>query len=399
MLKKIFYILLFLIVMFCAFYTNKSELYIWMYIIAGTPLLSFALLGIATLRLKYTESINDKRVIRGENINYRLKLFNEDFFLYPFVQTNFYMDNYIGRELFQTGHYFLLPRKEYNIEKGIPCSHTGSFAIGIKDFQLTDYFGFFTLKAFQKSSVKNIYVLPKIHYLARFSSVQGNIEEKTSVSGQRGILEDYTEIESIDEYQPGIPYKKIHWKATASKDKLFVKEFTHPNDLSVCMYVDINTGHYADEDKLTAKDIVLESALSIVHYVVNRGITTKVMMNDPDMTDRTITNRQEFDNYYDFMSVLNMDKSLSFENMVRNYYTRNFASRDVIIVSGSLSEDLMDLIVELKTAGINVILVSPLLGSVEVKKQNSFSIDILRNKKITVYTMSTADEVGTVLQS
>jgi len=397
-LKKIFYVLLFLIVMFCAFYTNSSELYIWMYILAGTPLLSFILLGIATLRLKYTESLGDKRVVRGENVNYRLKLYNEDFFLYPFVQTNFYMDNYIGRELFQTGYNFLFPRKEYNVEKGIPCSHTGSFNIGIKEFQLTDYFGFFTLKASQKSAAKNIYVLPKIHYLARFSSVQGNVEEKVSVSGQRGILEDYTEIESVDEYQPGVPFKKIHWKASASKDKLLVKEFAHPNDLSVLMYVDIDTGHYKDEDKLSAKDIVLESTLSIAHHVVNKNITCKVMMNDPNMTDRTITNKQEFDHYYDYMSVLDMDKSLSFENMVRNYYTRNFASRDVIIVSGSLSEDLMDLIVELKTAGINVILVSPLLGSPEVKKQNRASIDILRNKKITVFALSTADEIGTVLQ-
>ena len=46
----------------------------------------------------------------------------------------------------------------------------------------------------------------------------------------------------------------------------------------------------------------------------------------PAMTDRTLTNKQEFDQFYDYMSVLDMDQSLSFESMVRNYYTRNFAS-------------------------------------------------------------------------
>lgn len=264
---------------------------------------------------------------------------------------------------------------------------------------MTDYFGFFTLTSTQKTIANSIYVLPKVHYIPRFSSVQGNVEEKVSVSGQRGMLEDYTEIESIDEYQPGVPLKKIHWKATASKDKLLVKEFTHPNDLSVLMYVDIETGHYKDEDKLTAKDIVLESALSLAYYVVNKNITCKVMMNDPAMTDRTLTNKQEFDQFYDYMSVLDMDQSLSFESMVRNYYTRNFASRDVIIVSGSLSEDLTDLIVELKTAGINVILVTPLLGTPEQKTKYSTGIEILRNKKIIVFALSTADEIGTVLQS
>lgn len=399
MLKKIFYILLFLSVMFCALYTNSSELYIWMYIIAGTPLLSLALLGIATFRIKYTESINEKRVIRGDHIKYHLNLYNEDFFLYPFVQTNFFVDSHISRELFQTGYFFLFPRKEHDIKKEIRCSHTGSFNIGIKEFQLTDYFGFFTLKTHNTTLAKQIYVLPKVHYLARFASVQGNIEDKISVSGEKGILEDYTEIESIYDYRPGIPYKKIHWKATASKDKLLVKEFAHPNDLSVCMYVDINIADYNDEDRLTAKDIVLESALSIAHYVVNKNITCKVMMNDIDMTDRTITTTQDFDGYYDFLSVLSMDKCLSFANMMRNYYNRNFASRDVIIVSGCLTDDLMDLIMEFKTAGINVVLVSPLLGSPEVKKQNSVYIDTLRNKKITVFALSSADDIGTVLQA
>ena len=34
---------------------------------------------------------------------------------------------------------------------------------------------------------------------------------------------------------------------------------------NVCGYR--NRGHYKDEDKLTAKDIVLESALSLAYYV------------------------------------------------------------------------------------------------------------------------------------
>jgi hypothetical protein len=398
-IKKILYVLIFLIVLFCAFYTNSDELYMWMYILLGVPLLSFALLGIASLRLKYTESIDNKTVTRGDNVNYRLKIHNEDFFMYPFVQTHFYVDHYISRELFQTGYYFLFPRKEYVIEKGIPCSHIGQFNIGIKEFRLTDYFGFFTLKTAEKTSVKIIRVLPKIHYIPRFSSVQGNVEEKVSISGEKGVLEDYTEIEAIDEYKPGVPFKKVHWKVSAAKDKLMVKEFAHPNDLSVSMFVDIDTGNYKEEDKLIASDIVLESALSIAHYFVNNNITCKIMMNDMDMTDRTVADKKDFEGYYDFMSILNMDQWLSFEDIMRNYYTRYFASRDAIIVSGRLSEDLMDLIVELKMAGINVVLITPVLGSPEEKRKTLTSISILRDKKITVFDLSSADDIGSVLHS
>mgnify|MGYP001044134370 CR=1 FL=1 len=89
MIKKILYVLIFLIVLFCAFYTNSDELYMWMYILLGVPLLSFALLGIASLRLKYTESIDNKTVTRGDNVNYRLKIHNEDFFMYPLYKPTF----------------------------------------------------------------------------------------------------------------------------------------------------------------------------------------------------------------------------------------------------------------------------------------------------------------------
>ena len=380
-------------------YTNINELYIWTYIIAGIPLVSFTLLVIAIYSIKYTESINDKRVVRGESILYNLNMFNEDFFLYPYIQTNFFVDSHFNRELFSTGYIFLFPHKEYKVEKNILCNHIGGFNIGIKDFEFRDYFGFFSIKAPNKTSTKFVYVLPKIHYLSKFASVQGNIEEKVIVSGQKGMLEDYTEIESIDEYRPGIPYKKIHWKASAAKDKLYVKEFSHPNDISVSMYVDINLEYFNDEEMLTAKDIVLESALSIAGYCVTGNITCKTLMNDVNMSDYAITTSQDFDKFYNFMAFLNMEESLPFETMMRNYYNRNFATRDVIIVSGSLTDYLMDLIIELKTAGINVILVCPFLGTQEVLNKNSIFIDTLRDKKITVYAVSSADEIGTVLQS
>jgi hypothetical protein len=198
---------------------------------------------------------------------------------------------------------------------------------------------------------------------------------------------------------PGVPFKKVHWKVSAAKDKLMVKEFAHPNDLSVSMFVDIDTGNYKEEDKLIASDIVLESALSIAHYFVNNNITCKIMMNDMDMTDRTVADKKDFEGYYDFMSILNMDQWLSFEDIMRNYYTRYFASRDAIIVSGRLSEDLMDLIVELKMAGINVVLITPVLGSPEEKRKTLTSISILRDKKITVFDLSSADDIGSVLHS
>lgn len=385
--------------MFFAFYTNQDELYIWMYLIGGTPILSFVLLLFAVFRLKYTESVTEMKVVRGDKINYNLSILNEDVFLYPYVQTNFFVDSHINRELFSTGFFFLYPKKKYVVDKEILCKHTGGFNIGIKDFELRDYFGFFSLRSPNKTSIKYIFVLPKVHYPAKFASVQGNIEERINVSSNKGMLEDYTEIESIDEYQAGVPMKKVHWKASASKDKLMVKEFSHPNDISVCMYVDINIANYNDEDKLTAKDIVLESSLSIANYCVNKNITCKTMMNDIDMTDCTISTSSDFERYYQLMSGINLDKNLSFENMMRNYYNKNFTARDVIIVSGSITDYLMDLITELKMAGINVVLISPLLGSEEQKQRNIGCINTLRDKKITVYTMSSADEIENTLQS
>ena len=178
MIKKILYVLIFLIVLFCAFYTNSDELYMWMYILLGVPLLSFALLGIASLRLKYTESIDNKTVTRGDNVNYRLKIHNEDFFMYPFVQTHFYVDHYISRELFQTGYYFLFPHKEYVIEKEFLQSYR-TIIIGIKEFRLTDYLGLYFKTRKNLREKHPCAAKDPLH--PRFSSVQ-ETEEKVSIS-------------------------------------------------------------------------------------------------------------------------------------------------------------------------------------------------------------------------
>lgn len=127
MLKKIFYVLLFLIVMFCAFYSNSNELYIWMYILIGIPLVSFILLVIAVFRLKFTESLGNKRVVRGENINYSLKLYNEDFFLYPYVQTNFTWITISGGNCSKPVTTFCFPGKNTMLKKEFPAVIPAAF--------------------------------------------------------------------------------------------------------------------------------------------------------------------------------------------------------------------------------------------------------------------------------
>ena len=106
------------------------------------------------------------------------------------------------------------------LKKEFPAVITGSFNIGIKDFRLTDYFGFLHFDILLRRPFAKQYLCfaeGPLH-TSFFLPYKEMWEERYSVSGQRGMLEDYTgnRVHCMN-ISRGVPLKKIHWKATPSK--------------------------------------------------------------------------------------------------------------------------------------------------------------------------------------
>ena len=100
----------------------------------------------------------------------------------------------------------------------LDTSHCGSYSYRMTRIEIYDLFGFFF---FTRNINKDNEFLVKP--VASMPSVMPDLYGFKAKS-LRKAKQPNTEIYDIREYQPGDPVKSIHWKMSAKKDKLLVKE-------------------------------------------------------------------------------------------------------------------------------------------------------------------------------
>lgn len=127
------------------------------------------------------------------------------------------------------------PRREFQWHIETPCRVRGEFALGPMTLVSGDPFGLFLL-ARHIPAMERVIVYPAVVPVDKFSLPIGALsggETQAEVTQQVT-----TNAAGVREYVPGDSINRIHWKATARRGKLIVKEFELDPIVDIWMVVD-----------------------------------------------------------------------------------------------------------------------------------------------------------------
>jgi uncharacterized protein (DUF58 family) len=130
---------------------------------------------------------------------------------------------------------FLGPKTERSYQSRTLLIQRGEFTLGPTILRSGDPFGFFTSERIFPAESKLI-VLPKVIDLQEFVSPPGQL------SGGRAIRKSTYEITpyaaSVRDYQPGDSLNRVHWRSTAKRNRLMVKEFEQEPQANIWIFLD-----------------------------------------------------------------------------------------------------------------------------------------------------------------
>lgn len=115
----------------------------------------------------------------------------------------------------------------------------GLFSLGPTILSSGDPFGLFS-KSAQFPAGKNLIVLPFMVELEHFPGLPGRLPGGRAL--RRKSLEVTPYAAGVREYAPGDPLSRIHWRTTARKDRLMVKEFEQDPQADVWIVLDALAG-------------------------------------------------------------------------------------------------------------------------------------------------------------
>ena len=180
--------------------------------------------------------------------------------------------------------------KENDIVYPLKSEYLGVLKIEAADLQVTDWMGFFVFHK-KVEAKKELVILP-------FATLQME-PDLTAVSGGMTELEesrkkghDFSEVQDVREYQPGDKLQNIHWKLSAKKDMLMVKERVSMSSSQLIVLIEL----YQNEAMILNR--ILTAAYGISDFLIQNQIPFVLRwwsVRDQDMKLQYVDNRTELD--------------------------------------------------------------------------------------------------------
>ena len=245
---------------------------LFLVVFAAVPLADF----IFTLRLSRCVSlklyISDEHIVCGENIGIMLGVENSSFFTSLKCVTDICITNsYYKDEGVKNFECPVMPKRLLKMPVVCKTSSVGKYTISIKRFSV---YGLLGLVYFCRDCdiSDSFFVLPQ--YTPLDDSLKaGLLAGKCDNEDETKKGNEYADTSDIREYIPGDRIKDIHWKLSAKREKLLVKERINTSENQVVIWMDSSEGR-----KLCSE--LLSVTYSLIHEYVKTGELCRLIWFD-----------------------------------------------------------------------------------------------------------------------
>ncbi len=232
--RNVIYILLILSLL-TGLASGRALMFNIAYALGGLLLLSlvWAWLGVSWVRLK--RSTRARRAQVGKPFEETFTLHNRSLFpkLWIEVRDHSTLPGHRASQVVPS----LLPRARYEWQVRTPCTLRGEYQLGPITLTSGDPFGLFSFPRYIAATSK-IVVYPAAVPIYDFATPSGLLSGGDAQRRRAHFVT--TNAAGVRDYAPGDSFNRIHWRSTARKSRLLVKEFEIDPLADVWIFLDLS---------------------------------------------------------------------------------------------------------------------------------------------------------------
>ena len=327
----------------------------------------FATLGVAFsalyLRLlkkglTWAEATRVSECIRGEEVDFVVRLVNKSILLYPRIEVVFHQsDLFDGEGRTSSSDIILTPRSKRDFTFQMRFDHIGTYEAGLKRVVVHDLLGLFST-TFENEHSQKIEVLPR---LQQMGDVVFDSEAPTqSTKALRTVLNEGMDYAYVRDYVWGDPIKSIHWKLSArTMDNYLTRIYESNANPGLVTVVDLHAPAASADVLMQLYDGVVESALSLNEYARRKGLESSLVYMDDCGDAQRFEGRVEHDGMRKLMRLLKKDSSCYVGNansLLMDELNSPYAQSNIALCTCALDEALIEAMLAIKARRKNPIL-------------------------------------------
>ncbi|MEG0742626.1 MAG: DUF58 domain-containing protein [Clostridia bacterium] len=251
-----------------------------------------------------------------------------------------------------TIHLTQLGKRKQRVTHKFAADHVGAMFPGVDSYIIADVFGFFKREHKPDLAGQELLVLP----------VPFDVEPLRFAAGDMGVetmkraMEDPSSPSDFRSYQQGDPLKRIHWKMSARKREIIVRQFEEPALPDALVLLDTSPPHLGNQPPPDSapflQDALLETAASVVACQIRQDNPVRM----PLVGDRPMeySSRMGLALLLDELSRCTFNETERFERVLMMQMAELRKTGAVVIITTRLTSTLSDLVIRMKRMGPNV---------------------------------------------
>ncbi len=225
------------------------------------------------LSFSYLQRAGRVRAVRGEEIVLRIGIYNDK--LYPFTRMRVRVVG-VDAEMDDVLELELAPRRDRQFDVRLALPYRGVYQVGMTTLWVCDCFGLlpmrFDLRHLPYYRLIEVTVLPALTRLP--DAAPANLD--APAIAREGVGDAGDRFAMARPYIAGDPLKRVHWKLSAKRGELLVKQYDVPQEQTCLIVLDARPAGNARGEALRYADAVTSCALALADQALRAGHPVRV---------------------------------------------------------------------------------------------------------------------------
>jgi len=339
-------------------YTGENIFFIGFFVLLFMLLLGVFTGFYALWTLKYDQDLSPTSVIKGRSVTYRIRIYNNSFFPLTHIKITYSVPDASMNQQLRSALFSILPGCSEEICEKIDCSYWGQYSIGICGVEVRDIFGLvtftsdmFRIDGFRKET---LLVYPQVLSLndmpITFSASDGQLNRKLQATSEPASLSD------IRSYRYGDPLQRIHWKLSAHRQELMVKNYEDVPQPEMILFIDCSLHLLAGLDKIRVEDKLIETIIAVAYYTLSHWLPLRAVAYTESRHELKGKKPGDFPAFYELFATLSFTSRYAIDDILFFEMNQLQHSSHILLATHQLSERLFEILLLFRQTGMEIFL-------------------------------------------
>jgi uncharacterized protein (DUF58 family) len=365
--------------------------YLIFYTISGAFTISCLWCINTSRKLTSYQKVRKKEFNVGDTIEIETFTENDSLLPVPYVEVADLTLKDINGGRNKTSAATLMPSETELMKNKLQLNYRGVYDVGPVKIRVYDIFRVFSHEIMFYSDL-SFKVYPRVYNFENFALK--SIQSFGTLTVKQKAFEDYSAVSDIKKYFPGDSIKKVHWKISAKRGELFVKNYEMTGSASVCLFLDFKKDSYKGNNFLDLEERSIETSASIISFMLKNKVSVEMYVNSSKLNFTKGRDIKEIKKFLDVLCEVRSNGNSSMGDIIEKRIRLISKGTSIIVISGKITDSDAITYCSSKEIGYDVILIY-----INDKILDNHILSMINSYEIKYYWIKSDSNIKGVLES